>query len=86
MTDAGIFGSVAPAITIMQKLSTSIIEEVTKRAVTFICAVYLNLIVLPLFGFRIPTISESFYMTGIFVTISLTIGIIIRRLFNKYID
>ena len=70
----------------MQKLSTSIIEEVTKRAITFICAVSLNFIVLPLFGFRIPTISESFYMTGIFVSISLTIGIIIRRLFNKYID
>ena len=86
MTDAGRFARVAPSRIIMQKLSTSIIEEVTKRAITFICAVSLNFIVLPLFGFRIPTISESFYMTGIFVSISLTIGIIIRRLFNKYID
>ena len=70
----------------MQKFSVSVIEEVIKRAITFISAVSLNFIVLPLFGYRIPTISESFYMTGIFVTISLTIGIIIRRLFNKYID
>ena len=70
----------------MQKFSVSVIEEVTKRAIVFISSVHLNFIVLPLFGFKIPTFSESFYMTGIFVTISLAIGIIIRRLFNKYVD
>ena len=70
----------------MQKFSISVIEELTKRVVVFISAVHLNFIILPLFGFKIPTFSESFYMTGIFVSISLVIGIIIRRLFNKYID
>jgi len=70
----------------MQKFSMSVVEEIIKRAITFISAVSLNFIVLPLFGFRLPTFSESFFMTGIFVSISLTTGIIIRRLFNKYID
>jgi uncharacterized membrane protein len=68
----------------MQKLSTSIIEELLKRVITFFGAVGLNFVVLPFFGFREPTFMESFYMTLIFVMLSLTVGITIRRMFTKW--
>ena len=68
----------------MQKLSTSIIEELLKRIITFFGAIGLNFVVLPFFGFREPTFMESFYMTLIFVMLSLTVGIIIRRMFTKW--
>ena len=70
----------------MQSMRASVVEEATKRAVTFLAAMSLNFLILPAFGFRMPTWSESFFITSIFVGTSFVISLLIRRVFNVWTD
>ncbi len=68
----------------MQTFGGSVIEEVTKRIATFTVCVFLNFHILPVFGFRKPTVIESIEITAIFVAASLLIGITVRRGFARW--
>ena len=64
-----------------QSWTGSVLEEGTKRVVTFAVAMGLNFVVLPRFGYM-PTVSESFQITCVFVGASFVVSLILRRIFS----
>ena len=68
----------------MQTWGGSVTEEVSKRVLTFAACMSIQPSVLSYFGYKETPWDTAFYLTLIFVSVSLTIGILIRRGFAAW--
>ncbi|BAR62003.1 hypothetical protein NK6_8859 [Bradyrhizobium diazoefficiens] len=62
----------------------SLVEVVTSSLIGFVVSIFANWAVLPLFGMH-PSLHQSFWITTIFMVISIVRGYLVRRFFAAYV-
>jgi hypothetical protein len=60
----------------------SIIESITQTLIGLLTSILIQIVLYPLLGIPV-TFKQNLIITGVFFTVSIVRGYIIRRLFNK---